>query len=115
MVRHVIYKCHEIGIIFSINDFGTGYSSLTYLKKLLTEQLKIDRSFVIDMLIDQNNHTIVHVIIQLAHTFEQTVIAEVLETIAHREKSLSLGCYLAQGFGISKPVATIEFPEWLNH
>ncbi|MFT5837716.1 MAG: diguanylate cyclase (GGDEF)-like protein/PAS domain S-box-containing protein [Flavobacteriales bacterium] len=115
LVRDVIKKCHQIGIIFSIDDFGTGYSSLTYLKKLPTEHLKIDRSFVIDMLTDQDDCAIVHGIIQLAHTFERTVIAEGVETIAHGEKLLSLGCHLAQGFGISRPMPAIEFPEWLNH
>jgi diguanylate cyclase (GGDEF)-like protein/PAS domain S-box-containing protein len=115
LVRNVIKKCHEIGIIFSIDDFGTGYSSLTYLKKLPTEHLKIDRSFVIDMLTDQDDRSIVLGIIQLAHTFERTVIAEGVETIAHGEKLLSLGCHLAQGFGISKPMPAKAFPEWLNH
>jgi predicted signal transduction protein with EAL and GGDEF domain len=115
LVRNVIKKCHEIGIIFSIDDFGTGYSSLTYLKKLPTEHLKIDRSFVIDMLTDQDDRSIVLGIIQLAHTFERTVIAGGVETIAHGEKLLSLGCHLAQGFGISKPMPTKAFPEWLNH
>jgi diguanylate cyclase (GGDEF)-like protein/PAS domain S-box-containing protein len=113
LVRDIIEKCHEMGIVFSIDDFGTGYSSLTYLKKLPTECLKIDRSFVIDMLTDQDDRAIVLGVIQLAHTFERSVIAEGVETIEHGEKLLSLGCHLAQGFGISKPMPTKEFRDWL--
>ncbi len=115
LVREIIAKCHEIGIVFSIDDFGTGYSSLTYLKKLPTKYLKIDRSFVGDMLTNQDDSAIVLGIIQLAHTFERTVIAEGVESIAHGEKLLSLGCHLAQGFGISKPMPAQDFPKWLSH
>jgi EAL domain-containing protein (putative c-di-GMP-specific phosphodiesterase class I) len=113
LVRDIIEKCHKMGIVFSIDDFGTGYSSLTYLKKLPTEYLKIDRSFLIDMLKDKDDRAIVLGVIQLAHTFERSVIAEDLESIAHGEKLLSLGCHLAQGFGISKPMPTEEFQAWL--
>lgn len=113
LVRELIEQCHEMGIIFSIDDFGTGYSSLTYLKKLPTEYLKIDRSFVRDMLNDHDDRAIVLGVIQLAQTFERTVIAEGVETIAHGEQLLSLGCHLAQGFGISKPMPSDEFPDWL--
>jgi diguanylate cyclase (GGDEF)-like protein/PAS domain S-box-containing protein len=115
LVREVIEKCHELGIIFSIDDFGTGYSSLTYLKKLPTEYLKIDRSFVRDMLTDQDDRAIVLGVIQLANTFERTVIAEGVETIAIGETLLSLGCHLAQGYGISKPMPAQDFPKWLSH
>jgi diguanylate cyclase (GGDEF)-like protein/PAS domain S-box-containing protein len=113
LVREVIEKCHELGIIFSIDDFGTGYSSLTYLKKLPTEILKIDRSFVRDMLTDKDDRAIVLGVIQLAKTFERAVIAEGVETIEHGEKLLTLGCHLAQGFGIAKPMPAQAFPEWL--
>jgi diguanylate cyclase (GGDEF)-like protein/PAS domain S-box-containing protein len=113
LIRDVIEKCHKMGIVFSIDDFGTGYSSLIYLKNLPTECLKIDRSFVIDMLTDKDDRAIVLGVIQLAQTFERSVIAEGVESIAHGEKLLSLGCYLAQGFGISKPMPTEEFQAWL--
>jgi EAL domain-containing protein (putative c-di-GMP-specific phosphodiesterase class I) len=114
LVREVIEKFHELGFIFSIDDFGTGYSSLTYLKKLPTEYLKIDSSFVKDMLTDRDDRAIVLGIIQLAKTFERLVIAEGVETIAHGEKLLSLGCHLAQGFGIAKPMPSKKIPEWLS-
>lgn len=113
-VAELIAKCHELGIVFSIDDFGTGYSSLTYLKRLPTECLKIDRSFVIDMLDDRDDRAIVLGVIQLAKTFERSVIAEGVETIAHGEQLLSLGCHLAQGFGISKPMPEENFPQWLE-
>ena len=114
LVIEVIEKCHERGITFAVDDFGTGYSSLTYLKKLPTEYLKIDRSFVRDMLSDKDDLAIVQGVIQLAKTFERTVIAEGVETIEHGQKLLSLECHLAQGFGISKPMPATEFPNWLN-
>lgn len=113
-VAELIAKCHELGITFSIDDFGTGYSSLTYLKRLPTECLKIDRSFVIDMLDDRDDRAIVLGVIQLAQTFERSVIAEGVETIAHGKQLLSLGCHLAQGFGISKPMPAGNFPQWLE-
>jgi len=91
MVREVIEKCHELGIIFSIDDFGTGYSSLTRLKKSPTESLKIDRSFVVDMLTDQDDRAIVLGVIQLAKTFKRSVIAEGIETIEHGEKFIIFG------------------------
>jgi EAL domain-containing protein (putative c-di-GMP-specific phosphodiesterase class I) len=67
------------------------------------------------MLTDQDDRAIVMGMIQLAEAFERTVIAEGVEIIAHGEKSLSLRCHLAQGFGISKPMPVKEFPEWLSH
>lgn len=109
----VIEKCHELGIRFSIDDFGTGYSSLTYLKRLPTDCLKIDRSFIRDMLSDPDDRAIVLGVIQLAQTFDRSVIAEGVESIAHGKQLLLLGCHLAQGFGISKPMPAKEFPDWL--
>ncbi|MFT4808471.1 MAG: sensor c-di-GMP phosphodiesterase-like protein [Paraglaciecola sp.] len=72
-------------VFFSMDEFETGYSSLTYQKKLPTEHLKIDLSFIRDMLTDQDESAIVLGIIQLAKTFERNVIAEGEETIAHSE------------------------------
>ncbi|MEH6443263.1 MAG: GGDEF domain-containing phosphodiesterase, partial [Oceanospirillaceae bacterium] len=112
-VSKVINHCHDLGIKFSIDDFGTGYSSLTYLKRLPTEYLKIDQSFIRDMLNDSDDRAIVLGIIQLAKAFERTVIAEGVETTAHGEKLLLLGCHMAQGFGIAKPMPQDEFPLWL--
>jgi diguanylate cyclase (GGDEF)-like protein/PAS domain S-box-containing protein len=112
-VSNVIHQCHELGIIFSIDDFGTGYSSLTYLKRLPTEYLKIDQSFIRDMLNDPDDRAIVLGIIQLAKAFERTIVAEGVETTAHGEQLLELGSYIAQGYGIAKPMPANAFIEWL--
>ncbi|MEH6447406.1 MAG: EAL domain-containing protein [Oleispira sp.] len=110
----VIRECNRQGVAFSIDDFGTGYSSLTYLKRLPAEYLKIDQSFVRDMLIDVDDRTIIQGIIELAKAFNLKVIAEGVETPEHGEELLSLGCFLAQGYGIAKPMAGCDFPIWLK-
>jgi diguanylate cyclase (GGDEF)-like protein/PAS domain S-box-containing protein len=114
IASEVIRECNQLGIIFSIDDFGTGYSSLTYLKRLPAEYLKIDQSFVRDMLIDIDDRTIIKGIIELAKAFNLKVIAEGVETPAHGDELLSLGCFLAQGYGIAKPMPGSDFPEWLK-
>lgn len=113
LVSGVIGECNQLGVTFSIDDFGTGYSSLTYLKRLPTEYLKIDQSFVRDMLIDVDDRTIIQGIIELAKAFDLKVIAEGVETPAHGEELLALGCFLAQGYGIAKPMPARAVPAWL--
>ena len=113
-VTEVIRECNELGVEFSIDDFGTGYSSLTYLKRLPAEYLKIDQSFVKDMLTDSDNRMIIQGIIELAKAFNLKVIAEGVETPAHGEALVSLGCILAQGYGIAKPMPASEFPRWVK-
>jgi diguanylate cyclase (GGDEF)-like protein len=110
----VIKECNRLGIAFSIDDFGTGYSSLTYLKRLPAEYLKIDQSFVRDMLVDIDYRTIIKGIIELAKAFNLKVFAEGVETPEHGEELLSLGCFLAQGYGIAKPMPGSTFPVWLK-
>ena len=112
-VTKVIHECHKLGINFSIDDFGTGYSSLSYLKRLPTDYLKIDQSFIRDMLDDVDDKAIVQGIIGLAEAFERRVIAEGVETTKHGEQLLSLGCYLAQGYGIARPMPEDQFLPWL--
>jgi len=114
-ISSVIEECNKLGVIFSIDDFGTGYSSLTYLKRLPAEYLKIDQSFVRGMLTDSDNRTIIQGIIELAKAFDLQVIAEGVETPAHGKELFSLGCLLAQGYGIAKPMPASEFPEWIKH
>jgi diguanylate cyclase (GGDEF)-like protein/PAS domain S-box-containing protein len=113
-IVELIERCHELGILFSIDDFGTGYSSLTYLKRLPADHLKIDESFVRDMLHNADDRAIVQGVIQLAQTFDKAVIAEGVESIAHGEQLISLGCHLAQGFGISKPIPAEKLSDWLT-
>jgi EAL domain-containing protein (putative c-di-GMP-specific phosphodiesterase class I) len=107
--------CAKLGVSFSIDDFGTGYSSLTYLKRLPAKYLKIDQSFIRDMLIDTDDKAIVQGIIELAKVFKLKVIAEGVETPKHGELLLSLGSYIAQGYGIAKPMPASDMLTWLGH
>ena len=112
-VAELMRQCHQLGVHFAVDDFGTGYSSLTYLKRLPAELLKIDQSFVHDMLEDADDLAIVKGVIGLAHAFHRQVIAEGVETIAHGELLLAHGCELAQGYGIARPMPASEIPNWV--
>jgi EAL domain-containing protein (putative c-di-GMP-specific phosphodiesterase class I) len=94
----------EIGVQVAIDDFGTGYSALTYLKSLPVDLLKIDKGFVRDLGTDAGDLAIVQSIMALAHAFELDVVGEGVETIAAAKMLLSLGCYRAQGFLLSRPL-----------
>jgi diguanylate cyclase (GGDEF)-like protein len=111
-VSQVIEDCAQIGVTFALDDFGTGYSSLTYLKRLRVAMLKIDQSFVRDMLEDPDDLAILQGIIGLAAAFKRQVIAEGVETVAHGSLLLQLGCELAQGYGIARPMPPDQLPAW---
>lgn len=108
----VIEECRKIGIEFALDDFGTGYSSLMYLKHLPVSLLKIDQTFVRDMLDDPDDLAILEGVIGLAAAFRRKVIAEGVETIEHGEMLLQLGCDLAQGYGIARPMPADQLPQW---
>ncbi len=112
-VSSVILACREMGVGFALDDFGTGYSSLTYLKRLPAGMLKIDQSFVRDMLDDPDDLAILNGIIGLASTFRRQTIAEGVENLAHGEMLLQLGCELAQGYAIARPMPAEDIPVWL--
>jgi diguanylate cyclase (GGDEF)-like protein/PAS domain S-box-containing protein len=112
-VSQVIEECTEIGVTFALDDFGTGYSSLTYLKRLRVALLKIDQSFVHDMLDDPDDLAILEGVIGLAVAFKREVIAEGVETVAHGTALLQLGCNLAQGYGIARPMPPEQLPAWV--
>ena len=112
-VSQVIEDCAQIGVKFALDDFGTGYSSLTYLKRLRVATLKIDQSFVRDMLDDPDDLTILQGVISLAAAFKREVIAEGVETVAHGTALLQLGCKLAQGYGIARPMPAEQLPAWV--
>jgi diguanylate cyclase (GGDEF)-like protein/PAS domain S-box-containing protein len=111
-VSDVIEACERIGVKFALDDFGTGYSSLSYLKLLRVAMLKIDQSFVRDMLEDPDDLAILQGVIGLAAAFKRQVIAEGVETVAHGTLLLQLGCELAQGYGIAQPMSAQQMPAW---
>jgi EAL domain-containing protein (putative c-di-GMP-specific phosphodiesterase class I) len=104
----------KIGVRFSMDDFGTGYSSLSSLKKLPLDQLKIDRSFVRDISIDQDNTVIVETIIAMANKLNMQVIAEGVETEGQRAFLEQHNCLLFQGYLFSKPVPVEQFEALLK-
>lgn len=114
MIRaaEVFAACRELGVTFALDDFGTGYSSLTYFRRLPADMLKIDQSFVRDMLEDPDDLAIVEGVIGLTHAFHRKVIAEGVETPEHGMMLLQLGCDLAQGFGIARPMPAEQLPAW---
>ena len=113
-VAQTMQACRQIGIGFALDDFGTGYSSLTYLKQLRSDLIKIDQSFVRDMLVDSDDLAIVSGVIGLAKALDLRVIAEGVETMQHGVRLLSMGCQLAQGFGIAKPMPAGEVLAWID-
>jgi diguanylate cyclase (GGDEF)-like protein/PAS domain S-box-containing protein len=112
-VSKIMYACLETGVHFALDDFGTGYSSLTYLKRLPVEVLKIDQSFIRDMLDDRDDLAIVEGVIGLARAFGRQVIAEGVESAAHGVQLLAMGCELAQGYGIARPMPAATLPDWV--
>ncbi len=113
-VTQTMLACHALGVKFALDDFGTGYSSLTYLRRLPAKWIKIDQSFVHGMLEDPNDLAIVEGVIVLAKSFKRDVIAEGVETIQHGTALLQLGCELAQGYGIARPMSADDIPTWLT-
>lgn len=113
-VAEMMRACRTLGVHFAIDDFGTGYSSMTYLKRLPAELLKIDQTFIRDMLNDSDDLEIVKGVINLANAFHRKVIAEGVETISQGELLIPLGCELAQGYSIAPPMPAADLPHWVS-
>ncbi len=109
----ILEELHGMGFSLSVDDFGTGYSSLAYLKKLPVSELKIDQSFVFHMADDQDDATIVRSTIDLGHNMGLVVVAEGIENKATWDMLQAMGCDLAQGYYISKPMAADALLKWI--
>jgi len=111
--RNTIDRLNKHGIRLSVDDFGTGYSSLSYLRHLPVSELKIDRSFVANVLFDAQDEVIVRSIIDLGHNLGMQVVAEGVETDEVLNRLKGFDCDVAQGFGICRPVPLDSFVAWL--
>ena len=108
----ILKRIHDMGVNFSIDDFGSGYSSLAYLKKLPVNEIKIDKLFVMDMMTNENDATIVNATIQLGHNLGLKVVAEGVEDAQTLEELKRMDCDLLQGYFIARPAAADVFYAW---
>jgi diguanylate cyclase (GGDEF)-like protein/PAS domain S-box-containing protein len=114
-MNELIASCKRLGIRFSLDDFGTGYSSLSYLKRLPVQTLKIDQSFVRDMLDDPDDRALVESVINIAKLFRLSVIAEGVESQDQGVLLLRLGCEVVQGYGIARPMPAEAVAGWARN
>jgi len=110
----VLQALHELGVELSIDDFGTGYSSLAYLSQLPVDEVKIDKSFVMQMGSDASSCTIVHAVVDLGRNLGLRVVAEGVEDEASREALTQMGCAVGQGYLFSRPVSAEALQAWLS-
>ena len=113
-VSGILGDCRQLGVSFALDDFGTGYSSLTYLKRLPAQMLKIDQSFVRDILDDPEALSILEGVLGLATAFRRQLVAEGVETVEHGLMLLRMGCELAQGYVIARPMPARDLPDWVG-
>jgi len=109
-----IKRLRRLGVQLSLDDFGTGYSSLSYLRRLPVTELKVDRSFVSNLLLDKQDEVIVRSTIDLGHNLGLQVVAEGIESSPVLERLAALGCDIGQGYGISRPLPADLFERWLR-
>ncbi len=114
MAKQILHRLRSLGAKLSIDDFGTGYSSLSYLSKLPLDELKIDRSFVLDLETGDHGHSFVQTIIDLGHDLGLRVVAEGVESGETIETLASLGCDQVQGFHVSRPLGADALEDWLT-
>lgn len=116
-IQHVcnaMLECQALGVSFALDDFGTGYSSLAYLKRLPADTLKVDQSFVRDMLDNADDRALVSAVIGLARAFNRRVIAEGVESTAHGVQLIRMGCDFAQGYGVARPMPADAVLPWAH-
>ena len=111
---NVLARCQSLGLQVALDDFGTGFSSLTYLRTLPVDVIKIDQSFVRNMLTDDSDRAIVESVIFLAQRFNHPVLAEGVETMEHARALRDMGCNLIQGYGIARPMPADAVLPWLG-
>ena len=107
-------RLSEMGVRLSIDDFGTGYSSLAYIKRFPVDEIKIDKAFVMDMAVNENDAAIVRSIVDLAHNLGMSVVAEGVENRETWDLLAEMGCDLAQGFYLSRALPEPELIQWLD-
>jgi EAL domain-containing protein (putative c-di-GMP-specific phosphodiesterase class I) len=110
----MLTRLHETGVRLAIDDFGTGYSSLGYLKRLPVDEIKIDRSFVLDMAANESDYQIVRATISLSHDLGLHTVAEGVEDDESWERLATLGCDLAQGYYLTRPLPAGACADWLR-
>ncbi|RRO13008.1 bifunctional diguanylate cyclase/phosphodiesterase [Saccharopolyspora rhizosphaerae] len=110
----VLRRLHAMGVVLAVDDFGTGYSSLAYLRQLPVDEVKIDKSFVLGMGTDLSDLAVVRTIVELGHSLDLAVVAEGVEDDAARDQLVGMGCDVAQGYLISRPLSEDRFEAWLQ-
>ncbi|MCA0144195.1 bifunctional diguanylate cyclase/phosphodiesterase [Blastococcus sp. LR1] len=112
--RQTLQRLSEAGVVLSIDDFGAGYTSLGHLKDLPVQQLKIDRSFVADMISDRSDALIVKAVVELGHNLGLVTVAEGVEDQATWDALNALGCDVAQGYHMARPMPVVDLERWLD-
>lgn len=110
----VLRRLHALGVVLAVDDFGTGYSSLAYLRQLPVDEVKIDKSFVLGMGSDLGDLAVVRSIVELGHSLGLIVVAEGVEEDAARDQLIEMGCHVAQGYLISRPLDEDRLDAWLR-
>ncbi|HEV2779769.1 MAG TPA: EAL domain-containing protein [Actinophytocola sp.] len=110
----VLRRLHTLGVVLAVDDFGTGYSSLAYLRQLPVDEVKIDKSFVLGMGSDLGDLAVVRSIVELGHSLSLTVVAEGVEEDIARDQLAAMGCDVAQGYLISRPLSENRLEAWLQ-
>ena len=108
-----LQQLSDLGVAISIDDFGTGFSSLSYVKRLPVDRLKIDQSFIRDVVSDPSDRAIVAAIVNLAHSLRMEVVAEGVETVEQLEYVRGAGCDAVQGYYCGRPMAAAQFEEFI--